>query len=105
MITAIVNFPLSKDLTLETARKLFEDSAPRYQGIEGLIRKYYLYDPATQIGGGCYLFEDRATAEATFNDDWRKLIADRYGAAPDVRFFETPVIVDNALGDVAVAAE
>jgi len=105
MITAIVNFPLPAEVTGDKAQELFEGSAPRYRDVPGLVRKYYLFDPATNLGGGCYLFESRAEAEAAFNDEWRTLIADRYGASPDVRFFETPVIVDNSLGDIAVAAE
>ncbi len=105
MITAVVNFPLPSGTDLGKARELFAGTAPRYRSIEGLVRKYYLFDPATGVGGGCYLFEDRASAEATFDDEWRTFIAGRYGADPDVRFFETPVVVDNSIGDIAVAAE
>ncbi len=105
MITAVVNFPLAEGTTLDKARELFSGTAPRYQSIEGLVRKYYLFNPETGVGGGCYLFEDRASAEATFSPEWRAFIADRYGADPDVRFFETPVVVDNNIGDIAIAAE
>ncbi len=105
MITAVINFPLPDGTTLEKARDLFSATAPRYQAIEGLVRKYYLFDPETGVGGGFYLFEDRAAAEATFSAEWRAFITDRYGADPDVRFFETPVVVDNSLGDIAIAAE
>lgn len=95
MITAIVQFKVPGDTTLEMAKSLFESTAQRYRGMAGLIRKYYLYDPATGMAGGCYLFESRAAAEALFNDDWRSLIADKYGAEPQIGFFETPVVVDN----------
>ena len=67
MITAVVNFPLAEGTTLDKARELFSGTAPRYQSIEGLVRKYYLFNPETGVGGGCYLFEDRASAEATFS--------------------------------------
>ena len=36
--------------------------------------------------------------------EWRKTIADRYGAEPQISFFATPVIVDNAIGKVTLAA-
>lgn len=104
MITAIVNFKLP-GVTRDAAAKLFQETAPRYQGMGGLVRKYYLHDPATETAGGCYLFEDQAAAEAVFNGEWRALIAERYGAEPDVRYFETPVIVDNASGSIDLAAE
>ena len=105
MITAIVNFQLPDGLTEDSAAKLFQETAPRYQGMVGLVRKYYLHDPETGIGGGCYLFEDRAAAEAIFNDEWRALLKEKYGASPDVRYFQTPVIVDNASGSIDLAAE
>lgn len=52
------------------------------------------------MAGGCYLFENRANAEAAFSDEWRALIADKYGAEPQIGFFETPVVVDNATEEI-----
>ena len=100
MITAIVQFKVPDGPTLEQAKALFESTAPRYRGMAGLVRKYYLYDPATSMAGGCYLFENRAAAEALFNDEWRALIKDKYGAEPQIAYFETPVVVDNAAEDI-----
>lgn len=96
MITAIVQFPLGAGTTLQQARELFEGSAPKYQGLAGLVRKYYLFDAESMTGGGCYLWESRAAAEAVYTDDWKAMIEQRYGAAPQIRYFSTPVIVDNA---------
>ena len=104
MITAIVNFPLAAGTTSAQAKALFEGSAPKYKGLNGLIRKYYLFDPETMTGGGCYLWENRAAAEAMYDDAWKAFITERYGAAPSISYFETPVIVDNDRGDV-IAAE
>ena len=95
MITAIVQFPLSADTTLQKARELFEGSAPKYQGLEGLVRKYYLFDEESMTGGGCYLWESRAAADAVYTDEWKAMIEQRYGAAPQIRYYSTPVIVDN----------
>lgn len=100
MITAIVQFKVPGGTTLEMAKSLFESTAPRYRGMAGLVRKYYLFDPATAMAGGCYLFESRADADALFNDDWRALIADKYGAEPQIAWFETPVVVDNATEEI-----
>ena len=36
-----------------------------------------------------------------YTADWKKMIADRYGAAPQITYFETPVIVDNSATAVA----
>ena len=31
-----------------------------------------------------------------YTAEWKKMITERYGTAPEITFFETPVIVDNA---------
>jgi hypothetical protein len=99
MITAIVRFPLPSGTSLDTAKSLFEQSAPNYKGLPGLVRKYYLFDEGDggqPFGGGVYLWESRAAADAVYTDDWKKTIAERYGTAPEVSYFESPVIVDNS---------
>ena len=103
MITAIVNFQLPADTDRDTAKALFEASVPRFQGAAGLARKYYLFDPETKVGGGVYLWETKAAAEAMYSGAWRSSIVERFGNEPTIRYFETPVIVDNTL--VAQAAE
>jgi hypothetical protein len=95
MITAIVRFPLPKGMTLEDAKTLYEKSAPNYRGAHGLVRKYYLFGE-DQVGGGVYLWESREAAEKMYSPAWRKLITERYGAAPEITYYDTPVIVDNA---------
>ncbi len=97
MITAIVNFKLPKDIDAKQAAALFEASTPKYRGLKGLVRKYYLFDAATNTGGGVYLWQSRAAAEAVYTAEWKAYIAQRYGAPPEIRYFDTPVIVDNEL--------
>ena len=103
MITALVQFPLKEGTTLEQARDAYEGSAPKYRGLAGLVRKYYLFDAETGIGGGCYLWESREAAESFYDDAWKRFITDRYGAAPNIAYFETPVVVDNTVEAAAAA--
>jgi len=74
------------------------------RGLSGLIRKYYLFDAESRTGGGCYLWESREAAERVYNAEWRKMITERYGTAPEISYFETPVVVDNALGKTILDA-
>jgi len=104
MITAIVRFKLPATLDAAAAARLFQGSAPKYQGLAGLVRKYYLFDDESRTGGGCYLWESREAAERVYNAEWRKMITERYGAPPEISYFETPVIVDNALGTTILDA-
>lgn len=104
MITAVVQFKLTAGTSLEDATAIFQSTAPRYRGMKGLMRKYYLFDPETGTGGGCYLFETRAAAEAVFNDAWRALIKEKYGAEPVIHYFETPFVVDNVSNEIVGGA-
>ena len=103
MITAIVQFKLPAGTSLEQAEEAFRASAPKYRGLPGLVRKYYLYGE-DGVAGGVYLWESRAAAERVYDEAWRKMIVERYGAEPSVTYFDTPVIVDNAGGATATAA-
>lgn len=103
MITAVVRFKLPAGTTLAAATELFKDSAPKYQNLPGLVRKYYLF--GEEEGGGVYLWKSRADAEKVYTPEWRAMIAQRYGAQPQITFFESPVIVDNERHQVQVAAE
>ena len=93
MITALVQFPLPKTMSVNDAKALFEGSAPKYKGLPGLVRKYYLFGEG--VGGGFYLWESREAAEKVYSAEWRRTIEERYGAAPKITYFETPVIVEN----------
>ena len=104
MITAIVRFKLPASFDAAKTAEVFQNSAPRYQGLAGLVRKYYLYDAENGTGGGCYLWESREAAERVYNAEWRQMITERYGAPPEISFFETPVIVDNTLGKTILDA-
>jgi hypothetical protein len=97
VITAIVRFKLPADVDAAKAAELFRATAPKYQALPGLIRKYYIYDSASHTGGGCYLWESREAAERFYDANWRKTITERYGN-PELSYFDTPVIVDNIAG-------
>lgn len=94
MLVAIVRFPIPGGLTHEAAQEVFTASAPSYQGLPGLHRKYYLRDEDGSGAGGVYLWESREAAEAVYTDEWRQRLAERYGAEPAVEFLDCPVIVE-----------
>lgn len=97
MITTIVNFKLPAPMTLAQAESAFNGSAPKYQGLPGLVRKYYLLSEDGRTAGGVYLWRSRADAERLYNDEWRRFIRERYGCDPELAYFDSPVIVDNDL--------
>ncbi len=95
MITAIVNFQLPKPITLDEAHRTFLSTAPKYQGVAGLIRKYYMLSQDGSTVGGVYLWNSREEAEAMYTESWRSFVREKYGTEPSVTYMDTPVVVDN----------
>lgn len=94
MIVAVVRFSLPKPMRLDEATTVFESSAPGYQTVDGLRRKHYLLSEDRMTAGGVYLWDSREHADRLYDDAWRTKLAARYGAAPTVEFFDSPVTVD-----------
>ena len=104
MITALVQFTLPSPISLAEATSRFESSAPKYQNLRGLIRKYYLRSADGRTAGGVYLWESRAAAEAVYDAEWTARVEKLYGGKPTITWFDTPVVVDNAAGAITKAA-
>jgi hypothetical protein len=100
MISEIVLSDLPPGMSREEALAALRRSLPRWQREPALIRKTLLYDPVAGQMGGAYLWRNREAALRAHDADWQAGIALQYGSPPLIRFFETPTVVDNALGAV-----
>jgi hypothetical protein len=98
LITAVVQFQVSTPLTLEEATRRFESSAPKYQNLPGLIRKYYIRSLDGRAVGGIYLWQSKQAAEKIYNGEWRARVEKLYAAKPEISWFDSPVVVDNLMG-------
>ncbi len=94
MITVMVQIQLPEPIPREEVVAAFEASAPNYDGVNGLLRKYYLYDEVDRVGG-FYVWTDRTLAEAVHTDEWLKKVGERYGARAEIIYFSVPVMVEN----------
>lgn len=61
MIVALVQFPTG-DRGFQEMKKRYHSSAPKYQNVAGLIRKYFLLSEDGKNAAGVYLFESREEA-------------------------------------------
>lgn len=95
MIIVFTSFALPKPITVEEARSIFLSTAPKYQGVQGLLRKHYVLSQDGATAGGVYLWNSRAEAEAMYTEAWRAFVRDKYGTEAGVSYFESPVVVDN----------
>jgi predicted RNase H-like nuclease len=104
MITTLVQFQLPAPISLADATRRFEASAPKYQNLAGLIRKYYIRSEDGRVAGGIYLWQSRAAAERVYDGEWRERVEKLYGAEPTITWFDSPVIVDNSTGGTITKA-
>jgi Putative mono-oxygenase ydhR len=104
MIVAIVTFRLPKPTGLDEITKTFQSTAPRYQGMAGLLRKNYWVSEDGRRAGGIYVWESRADAERVYTAEWKRLVESKYGSAPEIEYLHSPVMVDNRDGTISVAA-
>ena len=99
MITAIVQYRLPPSINQADCAAHFRKIAPDFRAIPGLIRKQFIY-AEDGWAGGVYLWHSRAAADAFYRGPWLDGIRERYGMDPQIKFFETPCITDNAAGAV-----
>jgi hypothetical protein len=95
MIIAVVTFTMNKKWTREEAAEVFRSTAPKYLNRPGLIRKHYFLSEGGDQSGGIYFWESKAAAEACYTPEWQAMVTEKYGRAPEIRFLETLVTVDN----------
>jgi hypothetical protein len=98
VITEYVLFDLPAAISREEVVAGMHEVAPRWQREPNLIRKTFVFDEQAKQAGAFYLWTDRASAEAAHDEAWRQRIRTAYGSEPRVRYFDTPLVVDNALG-------
>jgi hypothetical protein len=99
MLTAIVQYKLPSNIHPAACAAHFRTIAPDFRAVPGLISKQFIY-AEDGCAGGVYLWETRAAAEAYYAGPWLDGIRERYGMDPDIKFFETACITDNAIGAV-----
>jgi hypothetical protein len=80
-------------VTRPMIEKGFEQAAPTYRQVAGLIRKYFTVNDTGF--GGMYLWTSRRAAEAWFSAAWRAKAKATYGSDPEVSWFDAPVLIDN----------
>jgi len=102
MHTVMWKFTLPADARKAQLDEVISASAGSYVGIPGLIRKYYGYalaDGKRELVG-IYLWQSKAQADAFYTSQWVEKVATRWGATPERHDWETPTVVESALGEV-----
>src|SRR3954447_17322775 len=95
MITAIVQYKLPPSISLADCAAHFRKIAAGFRAVPGLVRTQLIY-AEDGSAGGVYLWETRGDAEAVYSGPWLDGIRERYGMGPQIKYFETACIADNA---------
>ena len=95
MIIVMVTFKLRGVWSIVEATKVFEETAPKYLGREGLIRKHYFLNDEGDQAGGIYLWRSKSDAEACYTAEWQAVVTEKYGSLPEIQYMICPVTVDN----------
>lgn len=95
MITAIVQYKLPPHIDQKACAEHFRKIAPGFRAVPGLVRKQFIY-AENGWAGGVYLWQSRAAAETFYSGPWLQGIRERYGMDPQIKYFETACVTDNA---------
>jgi hypothetical protein len=71
-------------------------TAHTYEGVPGLIRKYYGITPDGSSLVGIYLWESAAAAAVFHTADWVAMATARWRTPPRRQEWETPMVVEGA---------
>lgn len=103
MITVFVQFQLPGSMTRHQAQTHFASIATLFCEIPGLVRKYFLLSEDGTTAGGVYLWNSREDADRFYTENFRLAIVEKFGSEPSITYFESPVIVDNSVGEIIAA--
>ena len=104
MITEFILFDLPAGISKDEVVQGMHDVVPRWRGRAALIRKTFVYDAAANQAGAFYRWQNLEAAQFAHDDAWRQGIRRKYGSEPVIRYFATPLVVDNTLGPAIASA-
>lgn len=99
MIVVRVQFPVNVSDKNDFIKKM-ASTTPKYEGLNGLTRKYYVMDEEGKQAGGIYLWETKEQAQAWYNEEWIQYMTEAWGEAPLLEYLDCPIVVDNEAAKV-----
>ena len=95
LITVVTRFQLPAGVTADQIRAAFEEAAPKFRNVPGLVRKQFLCSKDCRTAGGVYLWNDEAAARAFMTERVAPMIRAKFRVDPAIEFYDSPVIVEN----------
>jgi hypothetical protein len=95
LITVVTRFRLPAGVTADQIRAAFDEAAPGFRNVPGLVRKQFLCSKDCRTAGGVYLWNDERAASAFMNERVAPMIREKFQVDPAIEFYDSPVIVEN----------
>jgi Putative mono-oxygenase ydhR len=95
LITVVTRFQLPAGVTTEQIRAAFNEAAPGFRNVPGLVRKQFLCSKDCRTAGGVYLWNDEPAARAFMTERVAPMIRKKFQVEPAIEFYDSPVIVEN----------
>ena len=95
LITVITRIPMPAGITADQIRTAFEQAAPKFRNVPGLVRKQFLRSKDCRTVGGVYLWNDERAARAFMTEQVAPMIRAKFQVEPTIEFYDSPVIVEN----------
>jgi hypothetical protein len=96
MHTVMWTFKVPDHTTKQDLENTINATAHTYQGIPGLIRKYYGIAENGRTLVGIYLWKSKTDAERFYTPEWIAMVTKRWNAPPVRQQWETPMVVESA---------
>jgi len=95
LITVVARYQLPAGVTAGQIRAAFDEVAPGFRNVPGLVRKQFLRSKDCRTAGGVYLWNDERAARAFMSERVAPMIREKFQVEPTIEFFGSPVIVEN----------
>jgi hypothetical protein len=98
MIGVIVTIGPDAELTRERASAVAEHEGPKFEGIDGLRSKVFMWNDETGTVTNTYVWDSEEAARAFFTPELKAMVVELYGVEPSVQFAEVSALIDNKVG-------
>ncbi len=102
-VATLVEIQIPASISVDKVVTGFKEVVPTYQGIPGLLRKYFITSDKGTFGG-VYLWKDEASANAWFSQAWKDRVEKTYGQPAKIEWFDTPILTPSKDGKNALAS-
>lgn len=96
MHTVMWTFKVPEGTSRQDLVNTINATAHTYQGIPGLIRKYYGIGEDGNTLAGIYLWKSKADAERFYTPEWIATVTRRWNGPPLRQQWDTPMVVESA---------